>query len=85
MGVFEMIPQISYTGGFPLVYMPLSLIILISMIKDFVEDRDRRKADHEENEKIIEKWEFSSGEGRGGMWVACKSKDLYIGDIIKVH
>jgi phospholipid-transporting ATPase len=53
LGVFEMIPQISYTNGFPLVYMPLSFIILISMIKDFVEDRERRLADLEENKKII--------------------------------
>lgn len=53
MGVFEMIPQISYTNGFPLVYMPLSFIIMISMIKDFIEDRDRRIADLEENKKSI--------------------------------
>ena len=50
------------------------------MLKDFIEDKDRRDQDFEENEKLIQKWDFSYKK-----WVSQKSKNLYIGDIVKIE
>lgn len=49
-----MIPETTTTGGVPLVYSPLALIITISMVKDFLEDWKRRKEDIKENNHIVE-------------------------------
>ena len=33
-----MIPKMSYTNGFPVVYIPLAIVILAGMIKDGIEE-----------------------------------------------
>lgn len=48
-----MIPPISISYGYPVIYLPLVFIIMISMIKDFYEDYKRIKADREENKREI--------------------------------
>lgn len=57
---------------------PLSIVVTISMIKDFFEDYSRRKSDEEENTRkvyIIRPNEIA----REVNW-----KELRIGDLIKV-
>ncbi|KRX04583.1 hypothetical protein PPERSA_04398 [Pseudocohnilembus persalinus] len=78
MGVIQMIPETTTTGGVPLVYSPLALIITISMVKDFLEDWKRRKEDIKENNHIVEVL-------KDGQFVEKKSKYIRIGDIIKIH
>lgn len=72
-----MIPQITTTDGHPLVYLPLSIIITVSMIKDFLEDWRRRKEDNKENNSIVKVL-------RNGKFEKTKAKDIRIGDIILV-
>jgi hypothetical protein len=36
-----MIPIISISGGKPVIYMPLTLVVLISALKDLLEDKKR--------------------------------------------
>ena len=38
--------------GFPLILMPLSFVVLLSMIKDAYEDLQRHRSDNEENKRI---------------------------------
>jgi hypothetical protein len=49
----QIIPSITNTNGQPTIYLPLILIIMISMIKDLFEDLKRHKSDQEENSKEI--------------------------------
>jgi len=49
-----MIKPISISGGSPTNLPPLLFIIFVSMIKDFIEDRARRKSDSTENDAPVE-------------------------------
>jgi hypothetical protein len=46
-----MIKPISITGGTPTNLPPLLFLMAVSMVKDFIEDSRRRKADEEENNR----------------------------------
>lgn len=46
ISVMQMIPIISITNGFPAQVLPLSVVIVLSMIKDIFEDYQRHKSDH---------------------------------------
>jgi hypothetical protein len=48
----QMIPVISISGGKPVMLMPLSLVIMVSMIKDIFEDYKRHNSDHFENRQV---------------------------------
>jgi len=50
-----MIESLSITEGRPIILAPLSVIILVTMIKDLYEDHMRKKADSEENDRYTEK------------------------------
>ena len=45
----QCIKKISITGGKPSMALPLSVVILVSMLKDFLEDSKRHKSDKKEN------------------------------------
>lgn len=45
IGIMQMIPSISVSGGFPVIFMPLSIVVGTSAIKDFYEDLKRKKSD----------------------------------------
>lgn len=47
--VLQMIKPISITSGSPTNLPPLLFLMVVSMIKDYFEDRRRRKSDHVEN------------------------------------
>ncbi len=49
IGLLSMIKQISMTDGTPVIFLPLSFIILITACKDFFEDLSRKKSDEMEN------------------------------------
>ena len=46
IAVMQTIDIISISGGKPVMLMPLSFVIAISMIKDIFEDYKRHKSDH---------------------------------------
>lgn len=45
IGIMQMIPQISVSGGFPVIFVPLSIVVGVSAIKDFYEDLKRKNSD----------------------------------------
>jgi P-type E1-E2 ATPase len=73
----QMIPSISISGGQPTNLPPLLAVIAISMTKDFIEDKRRRKSDAKENDAPTEA--LRSGNFRPAMW-----KDLKVGDVVKI-
>lgn len=52
MSALQMIPQITISGGSPTNLPPLLFLMLVSMVKDFVEDKRRRAADEVENCRV---------------------------------
>lgn len=45
IGIMQMIPSISVSGGFPVIFMPLAIVVGTSAIKDYYEDLKRKKSD----------------------------------------
>ena len=77
IGVLELIPEISTSDGKPVIWLPLFVIVVITAIKDVLEDLQRRRSDRKENEKpahlLI----------RNG-FMDVKWEELRVGNIIKV-
>ena len=46
IGIMQMIPQISISGGFPVIFIPLSIVVSVSALKDLFEDLKRKKSDN---------------------------------------
>ena len=54
VGIMQMIPSISVSGGFPVIFIPLSIVVGVSAIKDLLEDIKRKKSDGLINSKEVE-------------------------------
>ena len=88
-----MIKPISITNQTPTNLPPLSILIAISMVKDFIEDRRRQKSDTRENNSLVLRVEAETGretsdanpllkkinEAKNVFW-----RQLRTGDIVKV-
>jgi phospholipid-transporting ATPase len=77
IGLLQLVPAISISDGKPTMYLPLVIVITISMVKDFIEDLKRHKSDRDENNRHIE---VLSQAG----FVKRRAKDILVGDIIKI-
>jgi phospholipid-transporting ATPase len=72
-----MITVISTTNGTPVIYLPLSVILCVSALKDLLEDLKRRADDKREN--FDKTFKLTDNGFQETHW-----KDLRVGDIIKV-
>ena len=52
--ILQLIPAITITGRKPTVLPPLLLIVSVSMLKDFIEERARKDRDDGENTKNVQ-------------------------------
>ena len=75
----QMIKSISISAGSPVMLMPLTFVIVVSMIKDIFEDWKRHKSDDLENNKLALVWDESIGDFKQQPW-----KLLKVGQIVKV-
>lgn len=80
IGIFQILPYTTLTGGIPIIYLPLGIITLISALKDLYEDHKRSVSDEAENnaEYIKVGGDFSDIEPK------IMSKDIKVGMVIKV-
>jgi phospholipid-transporting ATPase len=78
IGIMQMIRPISVSGGFPVIFIPLSIVVGVSAIKDFSEDLKRKITDAEINGKLTTFVE-ATGETTKKKW-----QDVRIGNVIKV-
>lgn len=53
MMIFQMIPQITISDGKPTILMPLGFVVLVSMVKDIIEDSKRHSSDNRENSSEV--------------------------------
>jgi len=79
LSIFQCIPSVSITDGKPTLLVPLSVVIIVSMIKDFVEDRKRQNSDTVENNSQTLAVDSATSSFRNKRW-----KDIRVGDIVKV-
>lgn len=78
IAVLQVIPQISISHGDPTILMPLLFVVIVSMVKDGIEDHKRSKSDREENHsKVLVQ--------RNGKFVHEKWSKIWTGEIVKVE
>jgi phospholipid-transporting ATPase len=78
IGIMQMIKSISVSGGFPVIFIPLSIVVGVSAFKDFYEDLKRKSSDAEINNKQTQKL---TEEGfKPQTW-----SEIRIGDVLKVQ
>ncbi|CEM07868.1 unnamed protein product [Vitrella brassicaformis CCMP3155] len=75
----QMIRPISDSEGQPTFLAPLLFVVVLSAIKDAVEDVKRHRSDREENTRIVTVLDKETGGGVEREW-----KDIKTGDIVKV-
>lgn len=71
---------ISISGGNPVMLMPLSFVIVVSMVKDIFEDWKRHKSDHSENFKATLVYDRQRRAFVERHW-----QDLHVGDVVRVQ
>ena len=77
IGVMQMIPEITISGGIPVIFMPLSFVVLVSGVKDFFEDLKRKQSDKEVNgmeAEVLTETGFRH----------CQWRDLRLGQLVRV-
>jgi len=78
LSILQIIPATTVTDGVPSLLLPLMIVILASMAKDFVEDRKRQNSDtYENNSKVLVL------NAEGGFDIK-KWEDLQVGEIVKI-
>lgn len=76
----QTIDIISISAGKPVMLMPLTFVIVVSMVKDIFEDYKRHKSDHQENYKRALVFNRSSSSFEERHW-----RDVRVGDVVRVH
>lgn len=86
MGLLELIPEITTSDCLPIIYIPLSFILLLTGIKDFLEDWKRHKSDSEENKLTVQKAvkNVNPENDVTASFINDLSQNLRVGDIIKI-
>lgn len=77
IALLQQIPDVSPTGRYTTL-VPLIFILLVSAIKEIIEDIKRHRADGETNKREVEVL-------RAGNWEWVQWQNIVVGDIVKVH
>jgi len=78
IGLLQIFPAISNSNNLPTIYLPLFVIIMISMIKDCFEDLKRHNSDKEENNRKVLCLQTNK-EFKAISW-----EELRVGNVIKI-
>ena len=78
IAVMQSIKEISYSGGSPIILLPLAFVVGLNGLKDFYEDYKRKKSDKLENNSPCEIYNSLSG------FPKKKWRDIKLGDIVRV-
>lgn len=78
IGILQIIPQVSTTGGIPTQYQPLLFILCVSGLRAASEDWNKHKADEKRNSYP---YEVLTSDGK---FKTMKSGELRVGNILKV-
>jgi phospholipid-transporting ATPase len=78
LATLQSIPQVSNSGGYPTILIPLLLVLFISGVKDLSEDNKRKKSDNEENNKKVLL-------RRNKSWESIMWADLRVGEFVRIE
>lgn len=78
IGFLQMIDEISTSGGVPVIFFPLIIILIVSGVKDLFEDLKRKRSDNQENNREILFLEH--GEFKPIVW-----EKIRVGNIVKIR
>lgn len=77
LSILQVIPAISISQGQPTILLPLCFVVVVAMIKDFLEDWKRTKSDREENMLPVQTLQ-------GTTFQTIKSQNILSGQYVKV-
>ena len=80
IAVLQSIKELSYSGGNPIMLIPLSFVVLVNGLKDLYEDFKRKKSDKKENNSECYIYSNITNQFEKKKW-----RDIKLGDIIKVE
>ena len=80
IAVLQSVKELSYSGGTPIMLLPLSFVISLNGLRDMYEDFKRKKSDKKENSSICFIYDTMSKSFEQKQW-----HDIKLGDIIKVE
>ena len=78
VGFLQMISEISASGGVPVIFFPLIIILIVSGVKDLFEDLKRKRSDNQENNR--EAMILENGIFHKEIW-----ENLKVGNIVKIN
>jgi len=76
----QSIHEISISGGKPVILLPLTIVIFINGLKDFLEDRKRKVSDDEENKRECLIFNKEQRRFEAKTW-----SDVSLGNIVKIR
>ena len=80
-GLIELVPQFTITNGVPTYIFPLTFILMVTAIKDLLEDLSRRRADRQENERSVEIFDYKIQQ----KFLSKKWSQVCVGDIVRIN
>ena len=80
ISILQVIPSISLSGAMPTVAIPLTIVVIVNMIKDGVEDYKRHVSDEKENSQIVSVLNAVTGALDARKW-----REVNVGDVIVVQ
>ena len=80
IAVLQSVKELSYSGGTPIMLLPLSFVVALNGLKDMYEDFKRKKSDKKENNSECQVYNSNNKKFEKKQW-----RDIKLGDIIKVE
>ena len=80
VGGLQMIPSISNSGGAPVSWMPLALVVMVDAALQISDDVKRHRADNVENSRRVARFEKASRTFQTVKW-----SDVLVGDVLQIN
>lgn len=80
IAILQSIKEISYSGGQPVILLPLLFVVSINGIKDIFEDLKRKRSDDDENNRKCKVYDRVKNS-----FIETKWSEIKLGDVIRVE
>lgn len=78
IAAMQLVPSITLTFGAPTVLLPLTIVIVCSLLRELFEEIKRHRHDHKENETVVNVL-------REGKWQTAAAMTLRVGELIRLE
>ncbi|KAK1945820.1 putative phospholipid-transporting ATPase [Phytophthora citrophthora] len=80
--VLQLLPQVTSSNGVPTMVVPLLFIIIVSGVRDIMEDVQRHQADTEQNRAPVRMFAFVDGKAGDFNPITCQ--ELKVGELVRI-